>query len=245
VRRDNTNVVQEYSEDWSRYRERLESARSLDEWLRIPGIDDVADYYNVAGRLCFEAFDSPRFYRMTLLQAIQKHFPGARTVAEFGAGIGRNLLFLKRERPELGLYGYELCLAGVDVARAAATKFGLDVKYAQLDYLNDADDKYIFPVTDVAFTMFSLEQLPRDNPQAVRNILNHVRLGSLHIEPVPENYPLSVRGLLGRIDHWKVDYLSRFDCAVRSLGLRDVMVESVDSAHNPLMFPSLYILRRA
>ena len=96
-----------------------------------------------------------------------------------------------------------------------------------------------------AFTMFSLEQLPRNNITAVRNILERVNLGTIHIEPVPENYPWSLRGILGRIEHRKVDYLSGFDAAVRDLGLKDIHVERLTSAHNPLMSPSLYVLRKA
>jgi hypothetical protein len=132
----------------------------------------------------------------------------------------------------------------VEVAQAAAEKFHLEARYAQLDYLNDPPAKYVFPVTDVAYTMFSLEQLPRENQLAVRNMLDHVRLGTLHIEPVPENYPYTLRGLLGRVDHWKVDYLSGFDRAVRGLALQQVIVERLASAHNPLMFPSLYVLKK-
>jgi hypothetical protein len=166
-------------------------------------------------------------------------------VTEYGCGVGRNLLWLRREIPSLQACGYELASAGVEVARAAARKFGLDVEYAQLDYLKDPPEKYVFPSTDVAFTMFSLEQLPRESGKAVRNMLDHVRMGTIHIEPVPENYPFSIRGLLGRIDHWKVDYLSGFDRTARELNPKDMHIKRLDSAHNPLMFPSVYVLRRA
>jgi hypothetical protein len=244
LNRDKANVVQEYSDGWSQYLNYLRQADSLDKWLRVPGIEDVASFYNVNGQLSHEAFHSAGYYRCQLLDALQKHFPQTRSVTEYGAGVGRNLLFLKRALPEVEMYGYELCTPGVEVGQAAVAKFGIDVRYSQLDYLNDASDKYVFPVTDVAFTMFSLEQLPRKNELAVRNILDHVRLGTIHIEPVPENYPFTIRGLLGRLDHWKVDYLTGFDKSVRALGLRDVIIEPVLSAHNPLMFPSLYVLRK-
>ncbi len=242
--RDKANVVQEYSDGWSQYRTHLAQARTLADWLRIGGIEDQPAYYNVDGALSYEAFDSAGYYRRMLLDALRRHFPQARSVTEFGAGVGRNVLFLKREMPDCEVYGYELCTPGVEVAQAAAQKFAVQARYAQLDYLNDPPAKYVFPTTDVGYTMFSLEQLPRQNEQAVRNILDHVRLGTLHIEPVPENYPYTLRGLLGRLDHWKVDYLSGFDRAVRKLKLEQVIVERLGSAHNPLMFPSLYVLRK-
>jgi hypothetical protein len=242
--RDKANVLQEYSEGWNQYRAHLDLARTLADWLRIGGVEDQLAYYNVDGELCYQAFDSAGFYRRTLLDALRRHFPQARSVTEFGAGVGRNLLFLKREIPDSDVYGYELCTPGVEVAQAAAQKFAVEAHYAQLDYLNDPPAKYVFPTTDVGYTMFSLEQLPRRSEQAMRNMLDHVRLGTLHIEPVPENYPFTLRGLLGRLDHWKVDYLRGFDRAARNLGLAQVIVERVSSAHNPLMFPSLYVLRK-
>ncbi|HEX5425747.1 MAG TPA: class I SAM-dependent methyltransferase [Candidatus Acidoferrales bacterium] len=244
LRRDTTAVVDEYESGWAAYRTYLESTATLDEWLRIRDIEDVPDYYYVDGRVSFEAFNSGAFYRQCLLDALRTHFPGARSVTEFGCGVGRNLLFLHRETGA-DCYGYELNWSGVEVARAAAEKFGINVEYAQLDYVNDLSEKYVFPESDVAFTMFSLEQLPRSNARAVRNIFDHVRLGTIHIEPVPENYPWSLRGILGRIDHRKVDYLANFDRTVKALGVKGIHVERLASAHNPLMSPSVYVLRKS
>jgi SAM-dependent methyltransferase len=242
--RDTTAVLDEYTGGWDQYRKFLSSTKNLDEWLWIPEFEDRPAYCNVNGKLSFQAFDSADYYRRTLLDCIRRHFPKARSVTEFGCGVGRNLLFLKRECPDIECFGYELCQPGVEVAQAAAQKFGIQVSYAQLDYVKDAAEKYVFPETDIAFTMFSLEQLPRNSDEAVNNILGHVRLGSIHMEPVPENYPRSLRGVLGRIEHRRVDYLSGFDAAVRSMNLRSVTHEKMASAHNPLMFPSLYILQK-
>lgn len=243
--RDKAAVLREYSSGWDQYRAFLQQATTLDEWMTIPGVEATAAFYNVDGRLSYEAFDSAGYNRRGLLQAIRQHFPGARSVTEFGCGVGRNLLFLKRELPELQCFGYELCEPGVEAATAAAAKFGFDVSYSQLDYVNDPEEKYIFPPTDIAFTMFSLEQMPRNNEVALKNLLSRVRMGSIHIEPVPENYPWNVRGVLGRIEHRRVDYLSGFDALVKRLNLRGVTVEKLISSHNPLMFPSLYVLKKA
>jgi hypothetical protein len=238
------DVTQEYSEGWSQYRQFLERAASLQDWMRVPGVEDQSAFFNVQDKLCYSRFDSSLFYRNKLLSLLNEHFPSAKTITEFGCGVGRNLLYLKTQQPTLQVQGYELCHPGVSVSRDAAKKFNLDIKYEQLDYLNDPKEKYIHPMADVAFTMFSLEQLPNRCNEALDNILSSVRLGSIHIEPVPENYPWSFRGALGRIDHWKVGYLSGFGDAVRSLEMIDVEVCPLDSAHNPLMFPSAYILRK-
>jgi SAM-dependent methyltransferase len=236
-------VLQEYTAGWTAYRDHLQRARVLDEWLSIPGLDGGAAFYNVEGKLSYEPFNSAEFYRQRLLEALKTYFPQAGSVTEFGCGVGRNLLFLKREMPRAECQGYELCAPGVEVGRAAAEKFGLSVQYAQLDFLNDPPEKYVLPTTDVAFTMFALEQIPRGLSRALKNILDHAKMGAIHIEPVVENYPLTLRGILGRIDHWKVDYLREFDRSARALKNVSVVVEPIHSAHNPLMFPSLYVLR--
>lgn len=237
-------VRSEYDPGWASYTTHLLNTDRIDSWLRIPGVEDERGYCNVGGRVEFEAFDSNDFNRNALLTALKSSFPEAKSITEFGCGIGRNILFL-RERLNVSCYGYELCEPGVAIAKAAAEKFKVDVKYAQLDYVKDPARKYVFPKSDVAFTMFSLEQIPHDCDKALKNILDNVNLGSIHIEPVPENYPHSPRGLLGRLEHSKIDYLRGFDAAVRRLGLKSVSVSRLDSAHNPLMFPSLYVLKKA
>jgi hypothetical protein len=242
--RSTKNVVDEYDRGWIEYGRFLDRAKSIDDWLTIPDIERSITYCNIDGRLSYEKFDSTGFYRQTLLDALKRYFPEVRSITEFGSGVGRNLLFLKRALPKLDVYGYELCRPGVDVSVRGANKFGIEAGYAQLDYIEDGPEKFVHPVTDVAFTMFSLEQIPTKGAQALKNILSRVRLGSLHIEPVPENYPRTIRGILGRIEHAKVNYLGDFDRMARGLESCSVSVESVVSAHNPLMFPSLYILRK-
>ena len=244
MRRATTDVTLEYSAGWSEYRGHLDQAQTLSQWLRVPGVEDKPGFYNVGGKLTYTDFNSSGFYRDTLLRTIEKAFPSAKSVAEFGCGVGRNLLYLKKRRPELAAFGYELCQPGVDAGNAAAQKFGIDVSYAQLDYLNDPSDKYVHPVTDVGFTMFSLEQLPVSCDVALRHMLDHVKLGTIHIEPVPGNYPWAFRGVLGKVDHWKVGYLTGFDKAVRALDLQGIEVHKAESAHNSLMFPSIYVLRK-
>ncbi len=245
MNRNAVSVSEEYSAGWASYLKYLDQASDLRDWLLIPGVDDEAGFYNGQGKLSWGEFACAEYYRSVLQGLLAKHFPSAQSVTEFGAGVGRNLLYLKEQRPELRAAGYELCAPGVDVARAAAQKFGLDVRYEQLDYLRDPPEKYVLPKADVVFTLFSLEQLPDGVDRAIENILAQATLGAIHIEPVPENYPFGLRGLLGRLDHWKVDYLAGFDRAVRRLRGLQVSVERLESAHNPLMFPSAYVLRKA
>ena len=243
-RRTTAGVTDEYTASWQQHSENLDRAATLADWLSIAGVDDRLAYYNIDGRPRRTVFNPAGFYRSALLAAIRKHFPDARSVTEYGCGLGRNLLELKRQMPELAVYGYELCKPGVEIARRAATRFGVDASYAQLDYVRGPESDYVFPATDIAFTMFSLEQLPDTNAIGMRNIHAHTRLGSIHIEPVVENYPRSVHGALGRIVHRKFDYLRDFEENVRSLGLECKERSLLARAHNPLMFPSLYVLTK-
>lgn len=244
IDRNTTSVESEYSDGWNQYWEFLQRARSIEDWLMIKGFEDVEGYFNVEGRLSYQTFDYTGFNRAKLLESLTHNFPNAASITEYGCGVGRNVLWLKHCNPRWQVYGYELCKPGVEIARKAAEKFGVDVTYGQLDYLKDPTEKYVFENTDVGFTIFSLEQLPRENRQAVQNILTHVNLGTIHIEPVPENYPLTYRGFIGRLEHWKVDYLQGFNETVKTFQLSEIAVQRLKSAHNALMFPTLYVLRK-
>ena len=146
--------------------------------------------------------------------------------------------------PSVHCYGYELCEEGVFVARTAAAKFGLDVNYRQLDYLRISDASELFELSDVSFTCFSLEQVPVNVHNALTNILALSIRGSVHLEPVPENYPFTWRGIIGRIDHRKVNYVRNLDAAMKSCGAHIAERTILRTAHNPLMFPTLYVLRK-
>jgi hypothetical protein len=234
-----------YEDHWARYERHLNEAKSLDEWLCIPGMDDVPRHHNFEGRVRKAAFDVYTFQMECVFRAIERYFPKARSITEYGCGVGRNLLHVKRKYPDWTCFGYELAPAGVRIAQAAARKFGMDdIRYTSLDYVNDRKDAFVFPETDLALTVFSLEQVPYTNMIGVKNMLDRSRLGTIHLEPVPENYPYSYRGVLGRVFSQRVDYLKNFDAGVRALKLTGVHKEVLNTSHNPVMFPSLYVLEK-
>jgi tRNA G46 methylase TrmB len=240
----NTEAVsQEYTSGWEAFREKLEKSNSLDEWLNDN--DNTSSFYNVNGEYSNQVFDSTDFYRKTALDALETYYPKARSVAEFGCGVGRNLIYLHLKHPELTYYGFELCKPGVELANAAAKKFNLPIQYFQLDYLNWVPANIQIPDIDVGFTVFSFEQLPEGNDIALKNIMSKVNLGTFHLEPVPENYPWTFRGMIGRLDHYKVGYLRNFDKNAKKVaGIENVTIKKINSAHNPLMFPSLYVCKK-
>ncbi|MGC4079555.1 MAG: class I SAM-dependent methyltransferase [Rubrivivax sp.] len=160
MRRDTEFVRDGYMGSWSAYEERLDRAATVDDWICIRGFDDAPTTHVFEGKIRHSGFDTNRVWIDEIVKTIAEHFPGARSITEYGCGVGRNLLAIKQRFPEMACYGYELADAGVHVARSAAKKFKLDVKYAQLDYIKDGRDKYVHPKTDLAITVFSLERNP-------------------------------------------------------------------------------------
>lgn len=241
----NVDFVREgYEEVWANYQCRLEQADTLEKWLYISGHDDLRRCWRIDGKLEYRSFDFVEFVILQAVDAIKTHFPRARSVTEYGCGYGRIILGIKKALPHLDCFGYELANSGVQIANQAAQKFQLDVKYAPLDYVNDPESAYLYPKTDLALTFYSLEQVPVDNQIAVKNMLEHSHLGSIHLEPVSENYPWSYGGILARLYSWQANYLKNFDFNIRALGLSEVQMKRLTTSHNPLMYPSLYVLKK-
>jgi SAM-dependent methyltransferase len=245
LKRNIASVTKEYSDGWDSARDKLNNSKTIADWLNDN--DKKVRYYNINGKFSKQIFDSSDFYRRTFLDAFDIHFKDAKTVAEFGCGTGRNLIYLHLHHPELKLFGFELCESGVTLANDAAAKFNLPIKYFQLDYLNWIPSIGEMPDIDTAFTIFSLEQIAEQiqNQNALNNIFSRVNLGTFHLEPVVENYPWSIRGLIARIDHYMVDYLKGFDKSVKlTMHGKKSFKKVINSSHNPLMYPSLYVLKK-
>lgn len=240
-----TNTVQnEYEAGWGSYQNILANCPDLESWLYLRGIEDQPILCNIAGKLSFTAYNMPQFNRSALVECINKEFGQISSITEFGSGLGRNLLYIKKCFPHIKCYGYELCKNGVAMAKAASEKFGIEVEYSQLDFVNDPAEKYIFPKTDVAFTMYALEQIPTASTKAIQHILGAVTKGTIHIEPVVENYPFNLRGIIGKIDHWKIDYLRNFEKNLKKIPHISFSKKQLDTSHNPLMYPSIYCIKK-
>ena len=134
-----------YMDVWGAYEEHLAKCSTLDEWLFIQGFDDQPHAYHIDGRIRYTVFDHTAFEIDTIASWIEEHFPNARSITEYGCGVGRNMLAMKRRFPHFDCYGYELAEAGVEVAQKAAAKLGMDVQYAPLDYVKDGPERYVHP----------------------------------------------------------------------------------------------------
>ncbi|MBS0286832.1 MAG: class I SAM-dependent methyltransferase [Proteobacteria bacterium] len=244
IKRGKVTVQNEYENGWKAYSDILERMDSLESWLYLKGVEDQPLLCNVDGKISFAQVNMPEFNRNHLMKCIESNFKNITSITEFGSGLGRNLLYIKSRFPHIQCYGYELCENGVMIANRAKEKFGLDVQYSQLDFINDGSEKYIFPKTDIAFTMYALEQIPLKSDIAISHILSRVNMGSIHIEPVVENYPMTLRGVIGRIDHWKIDYLRNFETNLRKIPNITFSKQLIPTSHNPLMYPSIYCIKK-
>lgn len=240
-----TGVVDRiYSDEWGRYEPALHRAQTLADWLFIAGVDDAVHMVNLDGRLVRDRFDHRRFVVKVLVDTIRREFPDARSVTEFGCGVGRNLLALKNAMRDLEAYGYELTQRGVEIAEASVAKLGIAAQFAQLDYVHDGEEKYVHPVTDVGFTVYSLNEVPRHGDRALRNMLAHVARGLVLFEPAPENFPLTYRGTLGRVYARARDYLHGLDASVAALQVRSVRKTVLTTSNNPVFYPTLYVIEK-
>ncbi|MFO1257754.1 MAG: class I SAM-dependent methyltransferase [Gammaproteobacteria bacterium] len=244
INRDTEEVKTEYNATWNQFKNILINSESLDKWLSLNGLEDLKHLKNYEGQMCYSSFNVGNYNREMILKSILENFHNVQSITEFGCGVGRNLLYIKSKYPNIECYGYDICKEGISVAKDASEKFGVEVKYAVLDYVNAKDDDYIFPVTDVAFTLYSLEQISSRVETALINILSKVKYGTVHIEPIPENYPRTIRGFIARLDHWKVDYIRGFENRLQTIGDIIFTKKMLGTSHNVLMFPTLYCLKK-
>jgi SAM-dependent methyltransferase len=177
-----------------------------------------------------------RIAREYLLERLEKRIgellpEGHGTVVEFGCGMGRNLFFLKRKFPSLKLVGLELTPSTVESARKLAREAGLDITFE----VADMTKKLPIEGADVAFSVHALEQLPRDFPAAVDNMLAVAAKGAVFFEPVHELFPKTLRGLAARFRIFNADHLNGLVAHLEtSANAKIVSAKAMPTVGNPL-----------
>jgi hypothetical protein len=135
--------------------------------------------------------------------------PPGGTVAEFGSGNGRNVLYLKSRMPESHFVGLELSPVSVELARHLSTQFGhpvrFDVANACQPLPPGAPDR-----VDVAFSTHALEMMPRAFVGAIDNMLSIATRHVLFFEPIPELWPSTPRGWASHCRAYVMDRLRGF-----------------------------------
>lgn len=243
INRITSDVKIKYENVWGKNKEVLENCNDENKWIKSGQHFRICNYKGV---LRYKNFDFIEYNINKINDIIKEEFTEVKSITEFGSGLGKNLIRFKKIIPQIKYYGYELTESGVEISNLASKKFNLDIKYSQLDFINDNDEKFIFPKSNLGVTLFALEQIPdkKSIKLGIENILKSVSLGSIHIEPVLENYPNNIHGLFCKKYHKNHDYLKNFEeiiSKIKNISYRRVVL---NYSGNPFMYPSLYVIKK-
>ena len=126
-----------------------------------------------------------------------------RIVVEFGCGIGRNLIAIKRRCPSVRCVGLELVAPAVELANMASEYYGFPIEVSTADVTKPLAVER----ADVCFSVQALEEIPDSV-----GVFEQMRTSSLKavvlFEPMTELYPYSVRGVAARLRMKHLDRLA-------------------------------------
>ena len=176
---------------------------SLDEYILRDAGDELDDSYYFAkvldGALVRRGDHEVRRRLLDrLATAVEQH--DAKSVIEVGSGTGRNILFLRQRFPHLEATGLELSPPSVEVAREAAERYGLDVRFE----VCDVTQPWPVPGADVVYSVHAIEQIPHSET-VLRAMVDHAGAGVVLFEPLPDLW----RGLPGVAGRLRASYLDR------------------------------------
>ena len=203
------------------------------------GLATHSDFVLLDDRISWAPHREPLEKHVAMLATEVDRFvrPGE-TVVEFCSGNGRNLLHLKRHRPDVRCVGLELSPTSLAVARQLAAKFGLEVEFHLCDVTSEIPPAAAPDGAALVFSYHGLEQMPRIFPRAVERMLAMSRRRVLMLEPVPELWPSDVRGVVSRLRVRALDRLrglmSAFDDPEHMHGWHLETALRVGTAVNPL-----------
>ncbi|MHB1224992.1 MAG: class I SAM-dependent methyltransferase [Gemmatimonadaceae bacterium] len=203
----------------------------------------------VADRLAHGSYRVPREVNLTRLKAHVGHYtdPGDRVV-EFGCGDGRNLIYLQRAFPDRDFVGLELSGVSCALARRLAERFDAKVTFHEADVTAALPAALPPRSAAMAYSCHALEQMPRIFARALANMATVSSNAIILLEPVPELWPWSMRGLVSRLRVRAIDRMRGLtDAAARLAGGGDwtvVTARRLGYGSNPLNETCEIVLRR-
>jgi len=245
IKRTNEVVENEYTNAWNNWHQPLDKAATLEDFKRINETGKKGLY--IKNDKLMYGFCDDSFYIKTIFSILKKEFSSAKKILEFGSGPGRNLLFLKKKNPKLNLMGFELTKSGVELTKKASKKFKLKIGVRRQNIL----EMKTRLKGDVGFSCFALEQIniPLDDAKKlIIKLLGCVKSGLILLEPLEEYYPKSLRGYFARKFHQKIGYCNTFARACEELALEGniiIRIIQLTSCHNPLLFPTILIIKKS
>ncbi len=198
------------------------------------GSETEKDFCLIDDRIVYDVISRPN---RSITETIESYLgpylrrPGA-FVVEFGSGDGRNLLWLKKRFPNVNFLGLELSPTSVDLSRAAAEFYGLNVDFLEANVCEPLPE--LPQPVSVCFSVFALEQMPRLYARAADNMLGLAQDAVLFFEPVEELFPVSLRGVISRMRVFCMDRLRGLKKYLERKEQNLVTAQRLRTAGNPL-----------
>jgi SAM-dependent methyltransferase len=174
-----------------------------------------------------------------LVETVRTRVKPGQTVVEFGSGDGRNLLYLRTLFPDIHFVGLELSSSSVQLSKLAAQKFQVTgVEFFQADASKPLPIGLDNRDVGLVYSSFALEQMPRIFEAAILNMFSLSPSSIVLFEPVPEVWPLNLRGLVARLRVKAIDRLQNLPCVAQRLTKKNpefhlVKIERSGLAINP------------
>jgi SAM-dependent methyltransferase len=162
-----------------------------------------------------------------VVRSVLRYSP--RIVVEFGCGIGRNLIAIKRRCPSVRCLGLELVAPAVELANMASEYYGFPIEVSTADITKPL----ALERADVCFSVQALEEIPDSV-----GVFEQMRISSLKgvvlFEPMTELYPYSIRGFAARLRMKHLDRLAGLYSYIGRCGYPVKSAELLGDAGNAL-----------
>ena len=217
----------------------LEKLKATDWDTYIYGPEADEDFTLLGDRVVWSGLREARSQVLErIVKAVGQYGSAGKTVVEFGSGDGRNLIYLKKRFPEINFVGLELSPVSVQLSRAAAEKFGVDVSFYESDICDGLPPLPPPPEVSLAYSCFALEMIPRNAQRAIENMLAASSGAVVFFEPVAELWPWGLRGVVSRLRVAHLDRLRGFMPALRRAlregGWELQSAQRMRVSHNPI-----------
>ena len=160
---------------------------------------------------------------------------GVASILEVGCGDGNNLPILRRSFPRARLHGVDVSPKRIEFARNFAGHRELDLGFSEA---SATDLPFARGEFDAVYSMYCLEHLPREFPDAIREMCRVARRCVVLVEPIPEH-----RGPAQWIYAFAADFLRGVPDFLHKEGLAVESVELLDDASVPLNLASMITIR--
>lgn len=186
------------------------------------------------GRLTLATAGAVREHTIELLVEALKSV-GAKSVLEVGCGDGNNLALIKTALPDVRVAGVDISDGRIAFAKKYHSEHGNDV---ELSVENATGLSFSTDEFDVVYSLYCLEHLPVEYPEAIREMLRVAKKKVVLIEPVAEYF-----GPVQRLYMFAMEYIRGLPRFLEKEGIDVESVELLSSAANWMNLGAMITLR--